>query len=608
MKRKWTMIILILATIGGIAGFAQFSSLREVADSIYTFAFTPRINGQYFKIDANTPKQIPFMIEPGYQSFLVVSGKTQISYRLLNEKNVEVQTGPDTYNVIETLKNGFYAKTFRFTANTSSSGTEMWTVEITSTVETTISFLNGNKSASNRGIAVAVENGMPELNEATKVFVLAHNFDNSKNKVELRKSKNQPDPGVLIDIRDDGIYPDEVPNDHRFTGIAPTDTIGSFGMVATLFQKTWLGEFASVQTTFDSYTVYQNTMRVVDSPKGKLLFHELYGVPVGIELTFDIDVVTPGNYIIAADIFGKDASGQEVSSHGNNMPKEGNTVPFYPAGRQQITTIHGFDHRAVDWLTGSVGVQFHITDQADSRVVEKITSKSVLNFPRDQLVRKRFKSYEGDRLVDTNGDGDPDAMEVKFSANVYKSGIYLWSAVLRLSEDSQFVGDSGTISDSMDGEGQLGVGLHHFTVNVPLEKFWTSKAKGTFDITPVLVIQDSGEKIAPLKETDNVFKSQYYDLTLGISGTPKTLELLIQTIKDAKTLRPADGIKAELIAKVEDIQKVVNANNIDGARGGIIDFLDLLDRVSNDFSEHTLRILRETSNYIFDIYQNGQFK
>jgi hypothetical protein len=484
----------------------------------------------------------------------------------------------------------------------------MWTAEITSSAETTISFLNGNESSSERGIAVAIENGMPELNEPTKVFVLAHNFDTIKNKIELRKSEKQPDPGVLIDIRDDGVYPDEVSNDHRFTGIAPTDTIGSFGLVATLFQKTWLGEFASVQTTFDSYTVYQNTMRVVDSPKAKLLFHELYGVPVGIELTFDIDVATPGNYIIATDIFGKDASGQEVSSHGNNMPKEGNTGPFYPAGRQQITTIHGFDHRAVDWLNGPVGVQFHVTDQANSRVVEKTTSKLVLNFPRDQLVRKRFQSYDGDRLVDTNGDGDPDAMEVKFSANVYKAGNYAWGADVKLSKETQITGTDPGNGDSAGDIGPLGVGLHHFTMNVPLESFWDTKAKGTFDVTPNLVIPDRGDIIAPLEEDPQVFKSQYYDLTLGQAEAPKTIASLIHAIKDAKALRPADGIKAEIIAKIEEAQTNGAANKVDEARIAMNTVGELIQGATDFFSEKTIRYLHSIYDGPQTAFQNGIFK
>ena len=610
MKRKWTTVILILAVIGGITGLAQFSSLRKVSDSIFTFAFTPRMNGQYFKIDANTSKAIPFLIEPGYQSYLVVSGKSPVSYRLLNDTNTEVQPGPETYNVTETLKNGFYAKTFRFTANTSTTGSEMWTAEITAGVETTISFLNGNESASDRGIAVAIEKGMPERNEVSKVFVIAHNFDDSKNKVELRKSQKASDPGVAVEIRDDGIYPDEVANDHRFTGIASTQTLGSYGMVATLFQKTFFGQYASVQTSFESYTVYENTMRVVDAPQAKLLFHELYGVAVGVELTFDIDVVTPGKYGISTTIFGKDSTGREVSTQGTNMIENQNmpnTAPFYAAGRHRITTTQGFDPEDVGWLSGAVNVEFRTSDDENNRDIEIFTSQTPLIFPRDQLVRKRFQSYDGDRLVDTNGDGDLDAMEVRFSANAYKAGNYVWGADIELSKDAQLVG-SFPNSGGVGGRGPLGIGLHHFTLVVPLDNFWDSKAKGTFDVAVGLVIPDSGDTIRPLKPENRVFKSQRYDLTFGQAEAPKTFASLIQAIKDAKTLRPADAIKAEILAKIEEAQVNGAAGKEVEARIAMNTVGELIQGATDFFSERTIRYLHDIYDGPQTAFQNGIFK
>jgi hypothetical protein len=603
MKRKWLAGIISLLGIGASAVLAQFTSLRQNQNSPHAVVALPRLNQQTFFLEPSTPKSISFLVEPGYESYVILNSKSSLQFRIFNQQNAEVQPGQYTYNVSDTRNQNLYIKTIRFSLNPALSTNEMWSVEMISTVTTPVSVVTGNEASSDSTIRVAFEYSTPELNEPNRVFVIAENFDATKEKIELRKYIDNSTPGPLVDLRDDGITPDEIANDKRFTGTASTSQVGSSFMIAKLLRKSYSGEYTLVQTEIGSYSVYVNSMRVIDAPQAKLLNHELYGVPIAIAIDYDIEVFTAGSYHISTAVTG---NGGE-SSVGNNDDPITDDTPFYSPGRHSVRSVLSFDPNDVGWLSGTNKVSFNVSDE--HRVIENFTSQIPITFAQDQLTRKRSFNFEGDRLVDTNGDGDPDAMEVRFSGTVYKAGNYVWGANIELSQGTPIAGTDRGNGDSAGDTGPLGVGLHHFKLNVPLETFWETQAKGTFDISVSLVIPDRGDTIASLEETPQVFKSQYYDLTLGQPEQPKTIASLIQAIKDAKTLRPADGIKAEMTAKIEEAGRYADENDAYNARGSMIDFGDILNRIENKFlAPKSFRLIESIWTQLNRNFQNGIFK
>jgi hypothetical protein len=603
MKRKWLAGIVFFLSIGAISTLAQFPSFRQRIEGTWATVSTPRFNQQNFFVEAGIAKNLPFLVEAGLDTYVTFTSKSMINIKVLNSANEEIEANASTFNVTESTANGLFIKKIRFTLDSSSTSREMWSVEMTSTEHTAVSLTTGNERGSDTGINITFEHLQPELNEPNRVFVFAPNFDASKQKIEIRTFETVSTPGDVVLLRDDGVAPDQTANDRTFTGDAPTNKLDSPFMIAKLMQKTATGVYVPVQTEMGSYSVYANSMHVIDAPQFKILNHAQYGVPVAIQADFDIEVITPGEYHIVTAITGNDK--KSIASENRDTS---NKIPFYSAGRHQVRIVHDLDPNDVEWLQGSSRFEYQVTDTANNRGIEHFTSQTPVAFPSNQLIRKRFQSFDGDRLVDTNGDGDSDALEVKFSAYVYEPGVYLWGAFLELSENAQVSSSYRGISTTRDESGPLTVGLHHFVVNIPLEDFWSTQAKGTFDITPTLVVTDSGQSVEVLNTPDLVFKSQYYDLTLGQAEPPKTIASLIQIIRDAKTLRPAEGVKAELISKAEEAQSNGVANKAPEARIALHEFFQVLDRVSKYFPEQKFRQIQSIAERVFSDYQNGIFK
>jgi hypothetical protein len=599
MKKIFLPVLGIFAGIGILTGVAQFSSQRR-SESTLVMADTPRFDARTIPLEANVEVRQSFLVEPGFGTFVNLTSKSQIQIRIFKPDGGEIEPSSAAVTITKSNMQGNFIQEIDFQKVLTSG---LWEIEFSTTDPTEIYVSTGNSTPGGDSVSVNVSEHTPEQGEDSLIYVDKKAFDPNTTKLEVEVLKPGTQSGIQIEVNDRGISPDKTANDGRFTGKAPTTETGGFTVSAFVSRKNVLGAFTRTQTETATYFVYEKTARIIDNPIVRLIEHPAYGVPESIELEFDLEVFRAKRYGVSASIGGSQPGKEAGAITFTKFESEDSSIrPLYNVGIHRIK-FRGALSQWVDLAPGSE-IGYHLFDDDNGRVIEKFVSNVKLGFPREQLFPKRFQSYDGDRLVDTNGDGDPDAMEVKFSANVYKAGNYSWSAYIELSKDAQVASSDRGGSAQGYGSGPLGLGNHRFTVNIALDDFWRTRAKGTFKITPVFLIPGGTNTVELPEEPEDVFKSNYYDLTLGQAEPPKTVASLIQIIRDAKTLRPADGIKAEMIAKLEEAEGFAQAgNNVKAYDSMVNDFGDLMKRTEGLFPSRTRQVINSTWSPIYDQYE-----
>jgi hypothetical protein len=581
----WILACVLLAggTITIFGPIAQFIPERNNPLASIVLASSPRFNAQTIALNANSTTRVPFLVAPGFKSFVGIRSKEDIQIGVFRPNGAQIIDSATAFKYEEKTEGDVKKKTLNFTNNLEAG---MWELEISAANPGTVVITSGNSVPGGTSISLAVQNHTPELNDQSLVIVEATNFVSATTKLEVETLKEGDKTAIPVTVADDGTAPDEKANDGRFTGRLLTNEKANFLVAAIISRKTRIGTFVRTQTQTETYTVYEKSAHIIDNPVTRLTYHPVYGIPTGIELEFDFQVFKPGRYGISAGI-GGESPGQEANGLGfqnfeSETSNDSNTSnrPFYNAGVHRVILRNGIGP-GLD-VAGSAPIRFNTWDAGNSRPLDTFTSKTRMVFSKDQLFPKRFQSFDGYRLVDTNGDGDPDAIEVKFTASVYKAGNYLWSAFIGLSKDTQVATSDRGYTVSADGTGPL----------------------GTFDITPVLVIPGGTDTVELPEEPEVVFKSNYYDLTLGQAEPAKTVASLVQIIRDSKTVRPVDGIKAEMIAKLEEAEAFAKAGkNVEAYESMVNDFGDLLRTSEKVFSPRSLQLIDSTWGHIYDKYE-----
>lgn len=430
------------------------------------------------------------------------------------------------------------------------------------------------------------------------MLVITKNFDTNNSRLDAQLFKGASSNSSTVELRDDGVYPDPIASDGRFAGMLLTNEVASFHVNVTQFQKSRIGLFVPVDTQKNGYTVYLRTAHIQDNVRETLVPHPLFGIPAFIDYEFNLDVTTAGRYQVSMTIL--DALEKNFTTRDNNLTSDENLAnKDFATGVQPVKLR--FPVSAFRDLTDSINsIEFRVDDASTGRMIERYKSTTRVNYSKEQLFPKRFASFDGDRLLDQDGNGEPDALEVKFSVNIFKAGSYSWSAHVGAVGKSQV--------ETMTG--QLGVGRQSLTVIVPFEKdFLAREPKGRFGLGFSMQNDADDQNIGYLIDVPKDLESQPYDLSFHDPVVPATAASLREIIQNSKLLRPGEGVRAELLGFMDRLDTVIPKGNVQDIRQVLYEFAEVLNKVEDAFlPTKTQRLITKIWTELVSANETGKLK
>jgi hypothetical protein len=592
VKKIFLSVFLLATVILAYQARAQIASVfgsRGNPLSPIVFVSLPRFNVDDIALQAGTVKRTTFLVNANLRSFTAIATTTPITIKVFNPQGVETQASDTTFIKTETTDQAIITTTFSFP---NAKGTGLWELEITPANTADALLSSGDTTPDDSTETLGLLNGMPEIGDTSSIHLRIPGFNANATRfqVTIRNSKTK-ESTPFSGLHDDGIAPDEVASDGEFSAKLPTDQSGTYTVIADVQRKTRLGEFVSTQQLFEGYTVYPRSAHVIDQPNVSLINNKVNGVPEHLQIEFDLDVTTAGRYAVQVDIGDHLSLDNGFDSSSGN---ESNDRPFYSSGTHHI--ILKSNDQISELMTGTLPISFRVLD-GNGRVTEKFDSAHPANLSRDQLLPKRFARYNGDKVVDSNNDGEPDAVEVSFNVNIYQAGTYSWSARIHSPKDQQ---------ESSGGSGNLGVGLHNIKISIPLtDGLWSEQINGRFKVAFSMQNDADEQSMGYLTDQPVPILTQTYDLTSGITPNP-TVSTLRDLIASAKLLRPGEGIREELLASISKIEVTKISKDPTEIYATLSDFLDLFKSAKDKFfSRRASTAILDVWNKLYEVNKIG---
>jgi hypothetical protein len=585
-----TILVLGFTLFQVFAQISQLSSGKGNLLSPIVFSSLPRTTSQSIDVKANFPTRTSVLIEPNYESYAKFISPNPLFFRVFKPDGTEAQATSDTFTQTERVQSNLKIYELKFSVNADDG---LWELELTSNTDSLVPVLSGNQVSGGTALTLAIQNSMSEVGTSAAVIVEVPNFDSGSMKLTVDARSDLKQAGTTIEVHDDGLGLDENANDGHFTGPLPTNVPGNYHVVAFMDRRTRLGNFIRTEIATKPFTVYERTAHVVDTPSVSVVSHPILGTPDQLEVSFDLEVFAAARYETNVYI-GSDQGSQPVSLS-NTLPTENQSVPYYGVGTHRVV-VRGAFRRNSDIL-GQQPIQFRLEQEGSTRVIEQFISQMKTGFTQQQLFPKRFAGYNGDKLVDQDNDGEPDALEVSFNVNVYKAGIYTWDASLRSPKDNQ---------ETENVSGPLGVGSHTLKVNIPLtDNLWREQINGRFRISFGMVNNADDQDQSYLNDVPQDLFSQTYNLASSHTLNP-TIDSLKNLIFSAKLLRPGEGIRAELLESIAKIDAVKASKDSSVVYTALSDFLELFKAAQEKyFSKRNGVAVSEIWSKLYEINKTG---